>query len=176
MTPLEKELARKLAWAVISTLNPPANLKYRVRAWAWRLACKMVDSKQQFRVDNPSPPPDNGMAGGGVAGVSKGRSFPMRNPGHPAAQEGRHASVASTGSDDVRGGQSGELRGQTDRSEACPYSGCRWWSGARCVRRPAGSEYRWRWDEAPETSETGPHGRRHADGFDYRECYLEKGS
>lgn len=176
MTPIEKELARKLAWAVISTLAPPANLKYRVRAWAWRVACKMVSAKSQFRIDKSLPPPDNGMAGGGAAEVSYGGSLPMRILGRPPLDGGEYASPSSAGLDPVRSRRVGTDRRGSDPAATCSNRSCGRWSGSRCVRRPAGSDYRWGWHALTpsETSPPGSNSRRHADGTYDRECYLEK--
>ncbi len=171
---LEKELARKLAWAVLTTLEPPVHVRGRVRAWAWRLACKMVVAKAQFSLTNSPPPPDNGEAGGGADGVTRREAHLSGTPSARPLSEEVYAGFIGEGPDNVRG-RSGGSTGSRVRSEtACSNSGCRWWSGARCVRRPAGSDYRWRWDEAPEAPTQGLNSGRHADSPDYRECYLEE--
>jgi len=62
-TNTQKELARKLVWAVNSTLSTPAHEKQRVRAWGWRLAGKMLDAKRQPTLTNPSSSRYPRMAG-----------------------------------------------------------------------------------------------------------------
>ncbi len=176
---LEKELARKLNWAVTSTLTPHVSTKKRVRAWAWRLACKMVAAKTQFPVDAASSPPDNGMAGGGADGVTRREAHRRGAPSaHPLNGGVTDASSFSQSGDDVRVVRTGEERRQRHSPPTCPHSGCSRRSGARCVRRPAGSDYGWRWPGgspgAPETPPEGSNDGRHADRPDDRECYLEK--
>ncbi len=176
MTPIEKELARKLAWAVISTLAPPANLKYRVRVWAWRLACKMVAAKSQFRVDNPLPPPDNGMAGGGAARVSyRSQSAPSRSPGRPTPSGGGNASPDWESPEHVRhwsgGPRCGSYRVETASCDRCGT----WWRRVGSVRGSAGSSHdRGRWIKAAPTSQARIDRRRYADGVDHRKRNLEE--
>ena len=164
MSSTEKELARKLAWAVITSLDVSDDLKKRVRVWAWRLACKMVAAKRQFGLTNPASPPDNGMAGGGADRVTRRESAPKRGPVR-FEPRGENASTASESATDVRGrdGRStGRARDpQAPRSCGCGSWGC--WSGR--LRRTASYFYRrrWRWD-AQASSSACLDDRRHENG------------
>jgi len=170
---LEKELARKLAWAVISTLAPSEHHRRRTRVWAWRVACKMVAIKSTLHIDKQLPPPDNGLAGGGVAGVTRRDAHLF---GAPVTRPlgGGDASTTSEGPDDVRSRSDCPESGGVRAEATCPHSGCSRRSGARCVRRPAGSDYRWRWFPPAEASSESSDGRRHEDSPHDSECHLEK--
>jgi len=173
---LEKELARKLAWAVISTLETDSALKYRVRAWAWRLAVKMVSAKTQFALTNPLPPPDNGTAGGGAAGVSKRESARKRNPVRPPLRGGDDAGTVGAGAIDVRRRGAGQNRWESRPPTACTGGECRRRSGLSCLRRPASADDGWRcWDAAQEAPAESLDSGRYADSPDYRERDLEEG-
>jgi len=174
MTRQIKELSRKLAWAVITSLEVTEKpLKGRVRVWAYGLATKLVAAKTQFSLTTPLPPPDNGMAGGGADWVQTGER-PSESVRPPLWRS--DASTSHTGSPAVRGrGASENGRIRHSASASCSRS-CRWRSGARCVRRPAGSDYWWRWPEASPAASPGSDGGRHENGTYNRECYLEKSS
>jgi len=149
-----KELARKLAWAVNSTLSPPDSIKRRVRLWSWRIACKMVNAKSQFSIDINSKTVHDGLAGGGADGVSDVAKRSNEEPRPPAPKESAHAGLTRT--------SSGLVWAQCCHPEGsgghCATPGCRCSRWCRCrlgsFRGSASSDDRGRRDaaSAEETS------------------------
>jgi len=176
MASQERELARKLAWAVNSTLSPPDSIKRRVRIWSWRVACKMVSAKSQFSIDISQKNVKTVLAGGGVAGVSN--RAPARSdeePRSPAPKESGDAGIVrtSTGLVWLECGHSGGSSG------TCPAPGCRCSPWCRCrigrFRGSASSDDRGGRDAAPAKAKACAYGGRHADGPYDCLCYLEEG-
>ena len=148
MASLEKELARKLAWAVNSTLSPPDVIKARVRLWSWRVACKMVNAKSQFRIDNSLKSDHDELAGGGADGVSDVAKRPNEVPRPPAPLGGAHASTVGKSLGDVRTSRPPRrcLSAEPDCNGG-PWSRCRigrFWGAASSDDRRG-----WSRDEAP---------------------------
>jgi hypothetical protein len=173
---LQKELARKLIWAVTSTLAPPAHTRKRIRAWGWRLAGKMLAAKEQFTLTNDPSSRHALLAGGGVDGVSThaGASDPS-TPLFEGESDGptnypcgvrpaavcRKAGVCSTKA------HSG--------APCCSRRDC-WWGGSGSLWRPTGCDDRWRrWFDAAETQAKSIDRRRYADGVDDSLSHLKKG-
>ncbi len=173
---IQKELARKLVWAVNSTLATPEHAKKRVRAWGWRLAGKMLDAKQPSSLTNASSSRYPGMAGGGAAAALNGPSA------SPLVSGGRDA-VPSTPSRQPGAPLRGETRPSCrwfhPETSRCGRSGC-WWSGPGCFRGESvgGGWLRgfWRWVTDPtQTAQTRIDRRRYADDVDDRLSSLKKG-
>ena len=154
---LEKELARKLAWAVNSTFDTPEHVRRRTRVWSWRVACKMVAANAHLAIDNTRSPPDNGMAGGGVdRATQKTRSAPKMNPVRPQPRR-YDASAPNESHTDVRLGDSGTCSRGCCVAPSCESRSCGRRGGSRCVRRPAGSDDRWRCPNAAQAPASGTH-------------------
>jgi len=173
---LQKELARKLIWAVTSTLHPPETAKKRVRAWGWRLAGKMLDAKEQFTLPNTPSSRYHAMAGGGADGrLEEGPSAsPLLKGGNDAvpSSTGRQSSLA------LRGALSPSCRWFHPEAACCERRDC-WWSGPGSLWRPTGIDdwgrwSRW-WSDPQETQATRIDRRRYADNADDRVRGLQKG-
>jgi len=182
MTPpqhLQKELARKLIWAVNSTLGTPQYGKKRVRAWAWALAGKMLDAKRQIsyekKVEKSFSSRYPGMAGGGAAAGSKPR------PPRPLKREDQDGVSSTTSSQHglaLCGPPSPSCRGFHQETSRCDRRDC-WWSGPGGLWRPTGIDdwrgwVRW-WSDATQTQATRIDRRRYADDVDDRVRSLQKG-
>ena len=172
---LQKELARKLIWAVNSTFHTPASAKKRVRAWGWRLAGKMLDAKQPISLTSTPSSRYPRMAGGGADGVLKASSASSLVSGGRDAVPSTPSSEPST---PVRGEDRPTCRWLYPAPAHCSRGDC-WWSGPRRFWRTTGCYDGWgRWDwinDPSETPETRVDRRRYADHADDCVRSLEKG-
>ncbi len=152
-----KELARKLAWAVNSTLSPPDSIKRRVRLWSWRVACKMVSAKSEFSIDINQDSVHHVLAGGGADGVSNDAKRSDEVPRPPTPKRSEDASVTGASPGPVWWGCC-HLPGG---GSTCPAAGCRCSRWCRCrigsFRGSASSHDRWgRRADGIETTATPP--------------------
>ena len=179
MPDLEKELARKLAWAVVSTMNPPENRKRQVRAWAWNYAVKIVASYRPFPIEKSTKVDYSGEAGGGAVVVKQSResaSSKSPRPPIPLSAGGSDARLTRPRGGDVRGRTSG--RGSLKAHSGEPRRSSGWPS--RCwsciVRGPASYNCRRRSSTGATPSTPSADGRRYADCSDDRVRDLKESS
>lgn len=153
---LIKELARKLAWAVRSTLATPRDANKRLRAWSWRLADRLVAAKKQFMpVDTILSARYAKRAGGGaVVGNESAVRRSNEEPTTANTLPGGKINGFGTFSWITVAPHCTERRGPCPRfrpKEArCDRSGC-WDRGAGRIWCATGADYGWgdRW--APST-------------------------
>ena len=173
---IQKELAKKLVWAVNSTLGTPENAKQRVRAWGWRLSGKMLDAKQPSALTSTRSSRYAGMAGGGVDEVSDASSTSPLSPGGRNI-DGISSATRSEPGTPVRGPNRPDCRWLHPAPARCSYSDC-WWSGVGSFRSPAGVDDgwgRWDWINSAPTPEESLDRRRYANSLDDSVRGLQKG-
>ncbi len=176
---LIQELARKLSWAVSSSLKVSVGApRTRLRVWAWRLATKMVAAKKQF-TPTLTPPPPADTLGGRAEGSPR---LSMRESRRPTLKP-----EMIDGTTVAPGGQLGlALRREDSAASGGIHSAPtgagrsgRCWCRARGLWRAAGHQFFERgrgtwWRFATPASSPGADQRRLEDCPYYRQCNLEE--